>query len=77
MTTLTFISKQETGTIDVSREHGAWILSILPLLSVNNLKTYTLHEVKDNYEAAGLEDFELFWDNKPINTLPKFGLLTL
>ena len=27
--------------------------------------------------VEGLEDFELFWDNKPINTLYKFGLLEL
>jgi hypothetical protein len=33
--------------------------------------------VKDSYEGAGLEDFELFWDNKPVNALYKFGLLTL
>lgn len=77
MTTLTFTSKQETGSIDISQPHGEWLLSILPLLSVNNPKTYTLQEVKDNYEAAGLEDFELFWDNKPVNGLSKFGLLTL
>jgi hypothetical protein len=31
----------------------------------------------ENYKAAGLEDFELFWDNKPINTLSKVGLLQL
>ena len=29
------------------------------------------------FEAAGLEDFELFWDNKPVNGLQKFGLLRL
>ena len=25
--------------------------------------------------VAGLDDFELFWDNKPVNGLYKFGLL--
>jgi hypothetical protein len=34
-----------------------------------------LQEVKEDYEAAGFEDFELFWDNKPVNTLYKAGLL--
>jgi hypothetical protein len=33
--------------------------------------------VKDSYEAAGLADFELFWDNKPVNQLYKIGLLQL
>jgi hypothetical protein len=36
-----------------------------------------MQEVKDNYDAAGLEYFELFWDNKPINTMNKLGLLRL
>jgi len=35
----------------------------------------TLPQVKANYEAAGLEDFELFWDNKPVSGLYKVGLL--
>ena len=50
---------------------------MLPKLSVDNVKTYTLQEVKASYEAAGLEDFELFWDNKPVSGLYKFGLLKL
>jgi hypothetical protein len=33
--------------------------------------------VKADYENAGLEDFELFWDNKPVTTLYKAGLLQL
>jgi len=49
----------------------------LTKISVSNNKTWTLQEVKEDYENAGLEDFELFWDNKPINTLYKFGLLQL
>ena len=35
------------------------------------------NEVKENYESAGLEDFELFWDNKPVSSLNKTGLLRL
>ena len=77
MSSLTFQSKKETFNIKVSEEEGKWLVLILEKLSVNNLKTYTIQEVKESYEAAGLEDFELFWDNKPINTLNKIGLLRL
>ena len=63
--------------IKVSQQEGKWLVNILQKLSINNLKTYTLQEVKSDYEAAGLEDFELFWDNKPINTMNKVGLLRL
>ena len=34
-----------------------------------------LYAMKADYERSGLEDFELFWDNKPVNTLYKAGLL--
>ena len=75
VTELTFQSKQETITIKTDKEPGQWLADMLPKLSVDNIKTYTLQEVKASYEAAGLDDFELFWDNKPVSGLYKFGLL--
>ena len=77
MSALTFQSKLETATIKVDIAQGLWLAEILPKLSVDNIKTYTLKEVKESYEAAGLDDFELFWDNKPVSGLYKFGLLKL
>lgn len=77
MSSLTFQGRGETCIIKINREHGEWLSGVLRLLSVDNNKTYTLQEVKNHYEAAGLNDFELFWDNKPINTLYKIGLLML
>ncbi|HEY0041273.1 MAG TPA: radical SAM protein, partial [Flavisolibacter sp.] len=72
---LTFQTKKAVHTINVEPEKGTWLLNILPALSINNPKQLTLQQVKADYEAAGLEDFELFWDNKPVNTLYKAGLL--
>lgn len=77
MSSLTFQGRREALNIHVNQPQGIWLVAMLEKLSVNNLKTYTLQEVKDNYEAAGLEDFELFWDNKPVNGLYKAGLLKL
>ncbi|MEP7108177.1 MAG: radical SAM protein [Ferruginibacter sp.] len=77
MSSLTFQSRRETITIKLTREQGKWLSGILQQLSVDNIKTYTLQEVKNSYETAGLADFELFWDNKPVNTLYKIGLLQL
>ncbi|MBS1773642.1 MAG: radical SAM protein [Bacteroidetes bacterium] len=77
MASFAFETKKETITIQISKEQGEWFAGILPLLSVYNLKKYTLQEVKDHYESAGLDEFELFWDNKPINTLAAAGLLIL
>ncbi|NSL86830.1 radical SAM protein [Chitinophaga sp. Mgbs1] len=77
MASFTFQNKKEKLSISVAPEQGRWLAGILQHLAVQHPKTYTLQEVKDNYEAAGLEDFELFWDNKPVNTLYKSGLLKL
>lgn len=73
MTSLTFNDKRMQYSISVPREQGVWLAEILQNLS-NGL---TLQQVMDSYKAAGLEDFELFWDNKPVNTLYKVGLLRL
>ncbi|HVI45777.1 MAG TPA: radical SAM protein [Chitinophaga sp.] len=77
MASLTFQNKKEKLSISVQPEQGRWLADILLQLSVTNVKTYTLQEVRASYEAAGLEDFELFWDNKPVNTLYRSGLLAL
>lgn len=61
----------------VDKAQGLWLAAMLPQLSFKNLKTLTWQDVKNNYEAAGLEDFELFWENKPVTGLFKAGLLTL
>ena len=74
---LTFQTKKESFNIKVSKEEGEWLAELLAKVSISNAKTYTLQEVIEHYEAAGLEDFELFWDNKPVNTLNKVGLLRL
>lgn len=77
MTSLTFQSRRETFHIKINQLQGIWLAGILPKLSVQNNRVLTLMEVKENYESFGLENFELFWDNKPLNTLYKAGLLQL
>ncbi len=74
---ITFQTKKETINISVKPEEGKWFVDILSKLHISNTKVYTLQEIKENYELAQLEDFELFWDNKPINSLYKVGLLHL
>jgi len=74
---LTFETKKESITIKVDVKQGKWLAQILQSTSISNPKTLTRQEVKAGYEQSGLEDFELFWDNKPVNTLYKVGLLHL
>lgn len=66
-----------THIVKLTREQGEWLGNTLPLLSVKNVKLKTLKEVMDGYEAAGLDNFELFWENKPMNSMYKAGLLVI
>jgi hypothetical protein len=72
---LTFRSKKEKLTIQVDEQKGAWLLKVLPDMTVYNQSLMTLGALKKKYEEAGFDDFELFWDNKPISQLYKVGLL--
>ncbi|MES2848112.1 MAG: radical SAM protein [Bacteroidota bacterium] len=76
MCSLTFETKKETINIKVNEPQGNWLYRLLQKISTAGT-TFTLQDVKNDYEAARLEDFELFWDNKPVNTLYKAGLLQL
>jgi hypothetical protein len=77
MAELIFQNKKETVSIKVNEQQGDWLAAMLEKLAVHNSNVYTLQQLKENYEASGLEDFELFWDNKPVNSLYRFGLLQL
>ncbi len=76
MTTLTFHDKKESFTIQTGKIEGEWLVQILGKLSVANSKIYSFQEIKVDFETQ-LEDFELFWYSKPVNTLREFGLLVL
>jgi hypothetical protein len=75
--TLTFTNKRGTQQIQILKKQAEWLIPMLALLSVGNETPVTLRQVKESYENAGLEDFEIFWDNKPVNTLFQSGLLML
>lgn len=74
---LTFQTKTETINIRVDKAEGLWLAAILKKLSVYNIKLQTFQDIKNDFEQAGLENFELFWENKPVNQLYKAGLLHL
>ena len=76
MMALTFHDKKESFTIQTNKTEGEWLVEMLQKISVSNSKTYSFQEVKTDFELQ-LEDFELFWYSKPVNTLREFGLLVL
>ncbi|HMI06289.1 MAG TPA: B12-binding domain-containing radical SAM protein [Flavobacterium sp.] len=76
MASLAFHDKKESFTIQTNKKEGEWLAEMLGKVSVSNPKTHTFQQVKADFETH-LEDFELFWYSKPINTLRDFGLLVL
>ncbi len=72
---LTLESRRETLTLRLEKEKGVWLAALLPSLCIGEEKRFTRAEIRDTYEASGLEDFELFWDGKPLATLRKAGLV--
>ena len=76
MMQLTFYDKKETFVIQTNRKEGEWLVKILDVISVFNSKTTQFQELKADFESE-LEDFELFWYSKSMNSLKEFGLLSL
>jgi len=73
--TMEFQSNKNAITISVSSDKGNWLLNLLGEINIQNSNGLLLADVKNSYTQAGLNDFELFWDNKPVTHLSKAGLL--
>jgi hypothetical protein len=74
---ITILHKTNQLQIQVAKEKGEWLCALLQDLGTNKWNGMTLKTIETSYEQNGWDDFELFWDNKPVNTLYKAGLLTL
>jgi hypothetical protein len=74
---LLFQTNKAPLNIAIDPAQGKWLLEILAVLTIGVNSGMTYAAVKESYEAAGLEDFELFWDNKPVTTLYKACLLRI
>ena len=77
ITQFTFHDKKESFFVQMNREEGTWFVNVLTDISVENAKIKSFQQIKSEYEEKGLENFELFWNSKPLKTLKSFGLLVL
>lgn len=75
MVSLTFHDKKESFMVQANKKEGEWLAGILSSISVAQSKILSFQQVKADYESHELEDFELFWYSKPVNTLREYGLL--
>jgi hypothetical protein len=76
MMQLTFHDKKNVTEITVEKEKGEWLIQILEKISISANNKMTFSQLKSDYEA-NLDDFELFWYSKSINSLREIGLLVL
>ena len=76
MMQLTFHDKKNVTEITVEKEQGAWLIETLEKISITSNNKMTFSQLKLDYEAD-LDDFELFWYSKSINSLREIGLLVL
>lgn len=77
LASISFESKRQTINIKVDKAQGEWLMQLLPKITLDQSRKFTMQDVMNDYVSFGLEDFELFWDNKPVNQLNKVGLLVL
>ena len=76
MIKLTFQDKKNVTEITVEKEQGEWLLQALEKISITSNAKVMFSQLKSDYEE-NLEDFELFWYSKAINSLREIGLLVL
>ena len=76
MAALSFHAKRENYTINLTKEHGEWLVQFLQEAAVSN-KPVIFSKVKESFENATGEDFEPIWYSKPLNILRELGLLAL
>jgi radical SAM superfamily enzyme YgiQ (UPF0313 family) len=77
MTAFTFHDKRRSFTIETGRAEGVWLQDVLQRLSIGKHKPLNWQHVKEDFENAGLEDFEIFWTSRPMQVLRQSGLLVL
>lgn len=62
--------------ISLLKDAGLWLYK--KLYAIQGGKTYTLlSDWMKDYADQGLEDFDLFWFNKPMSQLYRFGLMAI
>jgi len=76
MLQLTIHFKSETLKIALDKEKGEWFVNALEKISIHNNEYKTFEQLKTDFEKS-FDDFELFWNSKPILSLRKQGLLAV
>ena len=75
LATLRFQTPRKLISIQVSKQQGEFLVTILRKAQIQSKQPFLFSELTQMYEEIGLEDFDLFWFNKPMNMIHECGLL--
>lgn len=73
---LIIYDKSETIKVTFDKASGDWLAKMLAEIHISTGLTITYIQLKESFEEE-LENFELFWYSKQVNTLRDIGLLVL
>ena len=77
MAEFTFINKKSSSEVVLDADLGKWLETTLLKTSTKAEKTYTFQQLKADFEAADLGDFEDVFVGELFDGLREFGLLVL
>jgi hypothetical protein len=73
---LQFHDLKDSFTIQFPEAEGVWLEKILNQCQINHPQKMKLADMQAAYEQE-FENFELFWQSKPLKTLRAVGLVCL
>lgn len=77
-TVILFTNKSGSIEIKLPQLQGEWLYQLLPTIAITQSPIVTMAQVRASYEEfTNLDDFDLFWSNKPMNNAHKFGIWLL
>lgn len=74
---LVFYNKKKEWVVEADVAIAEWLVEIMPNLLISNSQTYSLEQLKINFELAGLGSFEMLTGSKTWKDLRKGGLLVV
>lgn len=71
---LHFETKTKSIKIQLEKAQGEWLVATLQRLKQNKTIPITFADIQKSYEDTDLQDFDLFWFNKPMTAIYEIGL---
>ena len=74
---LSIEAKRETVRFECDELEGKWLETALNAMSASRGEPFTLQTLKQHFDALGMDDFDLFWEDGLVDELRELGLLMI